>query len=132
MFGFIRALASRNRASSIGIAVGVISFIIGVYILLYPVVFTEVLIFLFAIILLIKSIFSLQLSAGTASPTRTWLIISGTFGVIAATLLFILPGIGSIAILYILGIYAVLLGVLGIVDLITLRSKISKMLKGKP
>jgi uncharacterized membrane protein HdeD (DUF308 family) len=127
-FGFAKTLTSKNRATSLGIATSVIAFVIGLYILLYPLVFVEVLIFLFAIILLIKSIFSLQLSVAT-SPTNIWLAVSGSLGIIAATFLFVSPAIGGLAILYLLGAYAILLGVLGIADLVNLRTQISKMFK---
>jgi uncharacterized membrane protein HdeD (DUF308 family) len=128
VFGLIRSLARKSRGAPIGIATSVISFIVGIYILLYPLVFVEVLVFLFAIALLIKSILALQLSVATG-PTNLWLAISGALGIIAATFLFVSPAIGGIAVLYLLAIYAILLGALAIADLVNLRSKFSKLLK---
>jgi uncharacterized membrane protein HdeD (DUF308 family) len=127
-YGFVKSLTRRNRGAPIGIATGVIAFVIGLYVLLYPLVFVEVLIFLFAIILLIKSIFALQLSVATA-PTNIWLAVSGALGIIAATFLFVSPAIAGIAVLYLLAAYAIILGALGIADLVNLRSQISKILK---
>lgn len=128
-FGFVRSLINKSGASSIGVVFGVIAFIIGIFILLYPAVFVGILVFIFATILLIKSILTLQLSAGTKSSSKGWLIASGVMGIIASIFLFISPIIGGLAILMILGIYAILLGVLAIVDLISIRKKVNQLIK---
>ncbi|MDR3125875.1 MAG: DUF308 domain-containing protein, partial [Candidatus Nomurabacteria bacterium] len=120
-YSFIKSLLRRHRSASFGLVIGVITFIIGIYILLYPVIFVEFLVFIFAIILLVKSIFALQLSSTATGPSSAWLIVSGVLGVVAATFLFVSPAIGSLAILYVLGACAVLLGALIIADLISLR-----------
>jgi uncharacterized membrane protein HdeD (DUF308 family) len=129
LFGFVRSITNKNRATSIGIITSVIAFIVGIYILLYPVIFVEFLVFLFAIVLLIKSIITLQLSGGATGSSSAWLVVSGILGVVAAIFLFVAPAIGSIAILILLGAYAILVGVLGIVDLVNIRGKFSKMVK---
>lgn len=128
-FTFVRSLIRKSPASSLGIAFGVIAFIIGIFILLYPAVFVGILVFIFAIILLVKSIISLQLSTSAKDSSNGWLIASGIMGIIAAIFLFISPLIGGLAILMILGIYAILLGVLAIVDLISVRKKANKLFK---
>jgi len=127
-FGFVRSLMNKNRATSVGIAVGVIAFIIGIYVLLYPAIFVELLVFIFALILLIKSIISLQITIN-AKKTSRWLVASGIIGILAAIFLFISPMFGSLAILIILGIYAILLGIMSIIDLINIRRKFSKIIK---
>jgi uncharacterized membrane protein HdeD (DUF308 family) len=129
VLGFVKSLANKQRATSLGIVISVITFVIGIYILLYPVIFVEFLVFLFAIILLIKSIFALQLSTSTTGSSNAWLIVSGIVGIVAATFLFVSPAIGGIAILYILGIYAIIFGVMAIVDLANIRRKFQKLLK---
>jgi uncharacterized membrane protein HdeD (DUF308 family) len=128
VFGFVRPLARKNRPAPISVVFSVIAFVVGVYILMYPPVFVGVLVFLFAIILLIKSILSLQLSLA-AGRSNIWLAISGILGIIAATFLFVSPAIGGLIVLYLLGAYAILLGALGIADLINLRYQFSKLLK---
>jgi uncharacterized membrane protein HdeD (DUF308 family) len=128
VFGIVKPLARKNRTTPLGITVGVIALVIGSCILLYPLIFVEVLVFLFAITLLIKSILALQLSFATG-PTNIWLAISGALGIIAAAFLFVSPAIGGIAVLYLLAIYAIILGTLGIADLVSLRSRMSKLLK---
>jgi uncharacterized membrane protein HdeD (DUF308 family) len=126
---FAKGLSRRSQLSSIGLGVGLVSFVVGIYVLLYPVVFTEFLVFLFALILLIKSILALQMAVSAAGPASTWLVVSGVCGVVAATFLFVSPVIGGLAVLYVLGACAILLGLLGIADLITLRSKVAKIFK---
>jgi uncharacterized membrane protein HdeD (DUF308 family) len=129
IFGFIKSLSTSKTTSVAGIILSIVSFIIGIYILIYPVVFIEVLLFLFAIALLAKSIVDIQISTNMSGSSKGWLIFSGIIGIIAAVFLFISPTISGIAILLILGVYAILLGVLSIIDLCSVRSKVKKALK---
>ena len=128
-FGFVRSLLSKSPAAAFGIGLGVISFIMGIFVLLYPAAFVGILVFIFATILLIKSILTLRLAMNKKTSSNGWLIASGVVGIIASIFLFISPIISSLAILMILGIYAILFGILAIIDLIDVRRKISKFTK---
>lgn len=129
VIGVIRSFIGDKVFSGVSLALGVIAFIAGILIVQHPVVFTGILVYVVATILLIKSLLSLKMVAGAKSGTEAWLIVSGVLGVIAAIFLFVSPVIGGLAILLVLGVYAIVFGVVSIIDLISVRKKFSKLIK---
>jgi uncharacterized membrane protein HdeD (DUF308 family) len=131
VLGVVKSFASKFF-SSINLIGGVLAFVMGVIVIQHPVGFTEFLVYLIAIFLLIKSLLSLRLAVIIKNSTDAWLVLSGIIGIIASIFLFITPAMSGLAILIVLGIYAIMVGILGIIDLINIRRKYSKLLKKYP
>lgn len=129
VIGAIRSFVGDKMFSGFSLALGVIAFVAGLLIVLHPVAFAGILVYLIAIILLIKSLLSLRLATNTKNGTEAWLIISGVLGIIASILLFVSPVVGGLAVLLLLGIYLIVFGIISIIDLISARKKFSKLIK---
>lgn len=130
VFGIINSFIGDKRFSTPGLIVGALCLIAGIFIVQNPLGFSNFLVYLCAVILLIKSLLNMQLSDKAKSGADTWLIVTGFLGVAASIFLFISPTIGGITVLLILGIYAVVFGIASIIDLINARRKVEKYIKG--
>jgi uncharacterized membrane protein HdeD (DUF308 family) len=95
---------------------GLASVVLGVLILAWPGISVYALTIVFGAFALVTGI----VEFGTAFTTkekdeRGWMIVSGLLGIAVGVLVFAWPGISALALLYVIGAYAVGLGILAIV-----------------
>src|SRR6266550_8529939 len=95
---------------------GLLSIALGVVILLWPGISLEALTILFGAYALATGVvgFFYSFSAG-ANGERGWLIVSSLLGIAVGIMVLVWPNISSLALLYVIGAYAVALGILAIV-----------------
>lgn len=129
--GVITSFIGNKATSGFSLAVSIVAFVCGILVVQNPIGFTEFLIFLIAVCLLVKSLLGLRLAISSKRGSNAWLIISGFLGIIASIFLFVYPTIGGIAILLVLGMYLIIFGIVSIIDLINVRNKFSKLIKNR-
>jgi uncharacterized membrane protein HdeD (DUF308 family) len=95
---------------------GALSIAFGVVILLWPGISLYALTILFGAYTLASGIVSLASSfTGAAKGERGWLAFSGLLGIAVGIVVFAWPDMSALALLYVIGAYAVALGILAIV-----------------
>ena len=94
---------------------GLASAALGVMILAWPGISVYALTIVFGAYTLATGI--VELGAAFTSPARDergWLILRGLLGITVGVLVFAWPGISALALLYVIGVYALLLGILAV------------------
>ena len=129
IFSIVKSFAGSKQFSSVNMISGVVLFVLSAFVIRYPEALQSFLVYIIAIILILKSFLNFRLSDGTEDSASIWLIISGIIGVVAALFLVISPMISGQIIVLLLGVYAIVFGVVSIIDLISTRRKISKAFK---
>jgi uncharacterized membrane protein HdeD (DUF308 family) len=95
---------------------GLASALVGVMILAWPSISVYALTIVFGAYTLATG--SVELGTAFTSQgkqERGWLILRGLLGITVGVLVFVWPGISALALLYVIGAYAVVLGILGVV-----------------
>jgi uncharacterized membrane protein HdeD (DUF308 family) len=100
---------------------GALSVAFGVVIIVWPGISLYALTILFGAYTLASGIVSLGSSfSNAARGERGWLVVSGLLGIAVGVLVFVWPNISALALLYVIGAYAVALGVVAIVGAFSL------------
>jgi uncharacterized membrane protein HdeD (DUF308 family) len=95
---------------------GALSVLFGVVILVWPEISLYALTILFGAYAMASGIVSLATSfSGAARGERGWLVFSGLLGIGVGIAVLVWPSISALALLYVIGAYAVALGVIAIV-----------------
>jgi uncharacterized membrane protein HdeD (DUF308 family) len=94
---------------------GLLSIALGVVILLWPGISLEALVILFGAYALATGVIGLFYSfSAQANGERGWLIFSSLLGIAVGIMVLVWPSISALALLYVIGAYAVALGILAI------------------
>jgi uncharacterized membrane protein HdeD (DUF308 family) len=94
---------------------GLLSIALGVVILLWPGISLEALVILFGAYALATGVVGLFYSfSAQANGERGWLIFSSLLGIAVGIMVLVWPSISALALLYVIGAYAVALGILAI------------------
>jgi uncharacterized membrane protein HdeD (DUF308 family) len=94
---------------------GVIAILFGLVALVYPGITLTALVFLFGIYALMDGGLALFVGLAPNVPGRFWYVLEGLFGIAAGILAFVYPGVAGLALVYIVGFWAILTGVTEIV-----------------
>jgi uncharacterized membrane protein HdeD (DUF308 family) len=92
---------------------GLLSIAVGVVILLWPGISLFALTILFGAYMLATGIVGLYYSFG-AKDERGWLIFSSLLGIVVGIIVLVWPNISALALLYVIGAYAIALGIIAI------------------
>jgi uncharacterized membrane protein HdeD (DUF308 family) len=113
-----------GRLRWIPVLEGLLSLIVGIMFIVFPGWSLVALLFLFAAWMLVWGVF--EITGGLIMPegmstllgkySRGLYVFMGIFSIILAFLLFAFPGDGIIALTWVIGIYAIIIGVISIVD----------------
>ena len=111
------ALALRGAA---GILFGILAFVM-------PALTLAVLVLLFGAYALVDGIFNVVAALSRRSGARPWwaLLLAGLVGIVAGLVAFFMPGLTALALAYVIGIWAVVIGTLEIASAIRLRKVIT-------
>ncbi len=109
--------------------VGIIATVFGVYLLAYPQEAVHSFLGIVGILLLARGVFDLFLAAFVIKTTdgRILWIISGAVGIIAAIILWRYPVDTGVALVWVLGLYALIAGVVGLIYAYRARGFIDKI-----
>lgn len=102
---------------------GVLAIVFGLVAFLAPVVFATTFALLIGIYFLVDGVLALVASARFRHQDNRWgaLLIEGVFGLLAGIVTFIHPLVTAVALVYLVGIWAVVTGVVEIVAAVQLR-----------
>jgi uncharacterized membrane protein HdeD (DUF308 family) len=94
---------------------GVLSIAFGVVILIWPGISLEALVLLFGIFTLANGVVALAMAImGRIKNGRGWLVVSSLLAIAVGVLVLVWPDISALALLYVIGAYAVALGIITI------------------
>jgi uncharacterized membrane protein HdeD (DUF308 family) len=94
---------------------GVLSIAVGVVILAWPGISLFALTILFGAYSLATGVFGLAGAlTGAARGERAWLVVTSLLGIAVGIIVLVWPDISALALLYVIGAYAVMLGILAI------------------
>ncbi|MEV0595101.1 HdeD family acid-resistance protein [Nonomuraea cavernae] len=100
---------------------GIAAIIFGILALVWPGLTVLVLVIFFGAYAIVNGLFLLFAGSEPDAGSRAWLIISGILGIVAGVVALVWPGITSLALLYLVAIWAILAGVAEIVAGVRLR-----------
>lgn len=131
LIGFSRSRPKGSRHRGLNLAEGIINIVIGVIAIFAP-GFTSVLaIYLVGIFAIIAGI--LQIAEGLIAPrgaqtlgasNRWLLVIAGVWALIIGVLIVLFPGAGILALLWLIGIFLIVLGIFNIASGIRMRTAV--------
>jgi uncharacterized membrane protein HdeD (DUF308 family) len=105
---------------------GAVSIVFGILAFIWPGITLSVLVLFFGAYVLIDGVFSLITAFGDqARGRRAWPIISGIAGILVGIATFIWPGLTALVLIYLIGIWAIIIGVVAIVTGIALRRQLT-------
>jgi uncharacterized membrane protein HdeD (DUF308 family) len=94
---------------------GVLSIALGVVIIVWPNISLYSLVILFGAYALVRGVFGLVAAIATPIPQgRGWLIVSSLAGIAVGVLVFLRTDMSALALLYVIGAYAIALGIIAI------------------
>jgi uncharacterized membrane protein HdeD (DUF308 family) len=94
---------------------GVLAIIIGVVILAWPGISLDALTILFGVYALVTGVVGLAGAlSGAARVERGWLAVSSLLGIAVGVIVLVWPNISQLALLYVIGAYAIFLGLIAI------------------
>ncbi|MEV4800871.1 HdeD family acid-resistance protein [Nonomuraea sp. NPDC049421] len=103
---------------------GIAAVIFGILALIWPGLTLLALVIFFGAYALVSGIFALFAGFRHGARSRAWLIFSGIIGIVAGLVALAWPGITSIALLFVVAVWAIVSGVSEIVAGIQLRKRI--------
>jgi uncharacterized membrane protein HdeD (DUF308 family) len=125
----VAGLMSIKRRSSwwVTVLIGVVSLGVGIYLVRNPGVSFITFILLVGLVLIVRGLLDLMRAFTDRSTTsdttnKIFLILVGIAGLVAGVLILLQPAAGGVAFVWILGLYAILIGTLGIVGALELRA----------
>jgi len=94
---------------------GVVSIALGVVIIVWPSISLETLVLLFGAFALVRGVFGLVAAIGSPiKEGRGWLIVSSLAGIVVGVVVFFWTDMSALALLYVIGAYAIVLGIIAI------------------
>jgi len=99
---------------------GVLSVAIGVVILAWPGISLDALTILFGAYVLATGIVGFVFAVGAGGSERGWLILQSLLGIGVGVAVLVWPNISELALLYVIGAYAIALGVIAIIGAFSL------------
>ena len=94
---------------------GVLSIALGVVIIVWPNISLFSLVIVFGAYALVRGVFGLVAAIATPIPQgRGWLIVSSLAGIVVGVLVFLRTDMSALALLYVIGAYAIALGIISI------------------
>ncbi|HEY0535535.1 MAG TPA: HdeD family acid-resistance protein [Actinoplanes sp.] len=111
---------------------GVLAILFGVTALVWPGITVFALVLIFGAYSLVDGAFTLATAlgrrdrGGTETGSMIWLVVQGIAGVMIGVLAFVWPGITAVALLWLIGIWAIVIGVLEVVAAIRLRRQLRR------
>jgi uncharacterized membrane protein HdeD (DUF308 family) len=104
---------------------GILAILFGIMALAWPGITIMALVILFGAYAIVNGVFTLiGAFRGEGRGSRGWLIFSGAISVIAGVLVFIWPGISTLALLLVIAAWFVVTGVFEVVGAVMLRKEI--------
>jgi uncharacterized membrane protein HdeD (DUF308 family) len=94
---------------------GLLAVAVGVVIIAWPGISLDALTILFGAYSLATGVVALTAAYSSPKGTRGWLVFSGLLGIVVGVLVLVWPGISQLALLYVIGAYAIWLGIVTIV-----------------
>jgi uncharacterized membrane protein HdeD (DUF308 family) len=99
---------------------GLLSVVVGVVILAWPNISLEALTILFGAWALANGVIVLVVAASGPSGDRGWLILRGLLGIGVGVAVLVWPSISELALLYVIGAYAIALGIVAVIGAFSL------------
>jgi uncharacterized membrane protein HdeD (DUF308 family) len=94
---------------------GLLSIALGVVILLWPGISLDALVIVFGAYALASGVVSFFYAfTSGAGGERGWLIVSGLLGIAVGIIVLVWPSISALALLYVIGAYAIVLGIIAV------------------
>jgi len=94
---------------------GVLSIVFAVVIIVWPGISLYTLVILFGAFALVRGVFGLVAAiSSNVSEGRGWLIVSSLAGIVVGVLVFFYTDMSAVALLYVIGAYAIALGIIAI------------------
>ncbi len=94
---------------------GVAAILFGIAALVWPGMTLAALVMLFGAYAMVDGLFALFAAVGSGGNDRLWHVLAGIIGIGLGILTFVYPGITGLALIYLIGIWAILTGVLEII-----------------
>lgn len=104
----------KHRAWGLKIVSGVLALIVGLLIFEHPAITAEVALMLAGFVFLIRGISDLFLLSDAKYYSKTLSVISGILGILVAFLLFCAPLFTGVVLVWIIGLYALIVGAISI------------------
>jgi uncharacterized membrane protein HdeD (DUF308 family) len=113
----IAGLTGRTESRGWSVAVGVLAIIFGIVVFVWPGATSLAILYVFAAWALISGIADIAgaFMSGHTGGQRVWLVIIGLLGIAIGIVFFVHPVSGIVALLWLAGIYLIVLGVFRIV-----------------
>jgi uncharacterized membrane protein HdeD (DUF308 family) len=113
----IAGLAGRTESRGWSVAVGVLAIIFGIIVFVWPGATSLAILYVFAAWALISGLADIAhaFMSGLSGGQRVWLVIIGLLGIAVGVIFFVHPVSGIVALLWLAGIYLIVLGVLRII-----------------
>jgi uncharacterized membrane protein HdeD (DUF308 family) len=127
VFAIVSAFGHRGREAVWYVLDGVLGIAVGVATFFFPSITAQALVFLVGLWAILTGIF--EVVAGFELPvSRDWLLaLAGVLSIVFGVLVFANPGSGAVAVVWLIGIYALVFGVTMLVFGIRLRGLRSKL-----
>jgi uncharacterized membrane protein HdeD (DUF308 family) len=104
---------------------GLVAIAFGLLALFYPAATLVTLILFYGVFALVDGVFAVVSAIrGTGMGSRWWLALVGVLGIIAGLVTFFWPGITALALLTVIGVWALIYGIFEIIGAIRLRKEI--------
>ncbi|MDW5564315.1 MAG: DUF308 domain-containing protein [Methanomassiliicoccus sp.] len=133
LLGFSRDKATGKNWRTLNMVEGILIIILGIIVILAPGITAVFAIYLFAAFAIITGI--MQIGEGLAAPkgfatfgtsNRTLLVVSGFFSLIVGILIAVFPGAGILALLWLIGIFLIIVGVLNIASGLRIHREVGR------
>ena len=113
----VAGLMGRTESRAWSVAVGVLAVIFGIVVFAWPGATSLAILYVFAAWALISGIADIAhaFAGGLSGGRRVWLVVIGLLGIAIGIVFFVHPVSGIIALLWLAGIYLIVLGVLRII-----------------
>jgi uncharacterized membrane protein HdeD (DUF308 family) len=113
----IAGLMGRTESRGWSIAVGILAVIFGIVVFAWPGATSLAILYVFAAWAIISGLADIAhaLMSGLSGGRRVWLVIIGLLGIAVGIIFFVHPVSGIVALLWVAGIYLIVLGVLRII-----------------
>jgi uncharacterized membrane protein HdeD (DUF308 family) len=127
VFAIVGAFGHRGREAVWYVLDGILGIAVGVATFFFPAITAQALVFLIGLWAILTGIF--EVVAGFELPvSRDWLLaLAGVLSIVFGVLVFANPGSGAVAVVWLIGIYAVMFGVTLLVFSLRLRGLRSKL-----
>jgi uncharacterized membrane protein HdeD (DUF308 family) len=117
IFIALTGIAGRQESRGWAIAVGVLAAIMGIVVLAWPAATSLAVLYIIAFWAIITGVADIAgaFMKGHTGGQRVWLLVVGLLGIVVGIIFLVNPGSGILALLWLAGIYLVVLGVLRII-----------------